>query len=89
MPRPWEIDISIINQQVAPDNWHFKPASSPFSSIMCTAPRYSQLHFRSVIFLQSPSSQIDLPEKEKQTQKIGRIPSLIGSLTPAHPKTNK
>ena len=39
-------------------------------SIMCTAPRYSQLHFRSVIFLQSPSSQIDLPEKEKQTQKF-------------------
>ena len=74
MPRPWEIDISILNQQVAPDNWHFKPASSPFSSIMCTAPRYSQLHFRSVISLQSPSSQVDLPEKEKQTQKFREDP---------------
>ena len=72
-----------------PDNWHFRSASSPFSSIMCTAPRYSQLHFRSVIFLQSPSSQIDLPEKRSKHRKSGRIPSLIGSLTPAHGRLSR
>ena len=43
-------------------------------SIMCIAPRYSQLHFRSVILLQSPSSQIGLPEKEKQAQKFREDP---------------
>ena len=89
MPRPWEIDISILNQQVAPDNWHFKPASSPFSSIMCTAPRYSQLHFRSVISFNHLQAKSTCLKKRSKHRNSGRIPSLIGSLTPAHGRLSR
>ena len=77
MPLPWENDVSILKRQVAPVT--VKPAIHHVHSASLLAVTLLLSHY--------PSSQIDLPEKVKQTQKIGRIPSLIGSLTPAHDRS--
>ena len=64
MPLPWENDVSILKRQVAPVT--VKPAIHHVHSASLLAVTLSLSHF--------PSSQIDLPEKEKQAQKFREDP---------------
>ena len=89
MPRPWEIDISILNQQVAPDNWHFKlalPLLAPSCAQHLATLSYTFAQSFSFNHLQAKSTCL---KKRSKHRNSGRIPSLIGSLTPAHGRLSR
>ena len=98
MPRPWENDVSILKQQVAPVALGF-PATYLRNLIIDTlglplpllAPSCAQrLATLSYTFAQSFSfnhlqAKSTCLKKRSKHRNSGRIPSLIGSLTPHRP----
>ena len=102
MPRPWENDVSILKQQVAPVALGF-PATYLRNLIIDTlslslpliAPSCAQrLATLSYTFAQSFSfnhlqAKSTCLKKRSKHRNSGRIPSLIGSLTPAHGRLSR
>ena len=72
-----------------PDNWHFKPASSLLASSCArclTTLTYTFAQSFSFNHLQAKSTCL---KKRSKHRNSGRIPSLIGSLTPAHGRLSR